>query len=65
MLFLSSPGLRAFNNATNKSLPKPCAYETKHCGIVNLYEPAFSYGDDKCLEDLIAYVSGREQLRTL
>ncbi|CAF0813953.1 unnamed protein product [Didymodactylos carnosus] len=41
------------------------SYDTSHCGIVELYEPLFSYDNDKCLDDLTAYVTAREQLRVL
>ena len=65
ILFLSSPGLRALYDAINKNLPNQCVYATRQCGIIDLYQPTFSYNNDKCLEDLTAYVSGREQLRVL
>jgi hypothetical protein len=65
MLFLSSSGLRTLYHAINKSLPNLCKYNTSHCGIVNLYLPLFSYDNDKCLDHLTSYVTGREQIRVL
>lgn len=65
MLFLSSSGLRAVYNGTSKNLPKLCPYDTQRCGIINIYAPLFSYDNEACLGDLIAYISGREQIRFL
>jgi hypothetical protein len=65
MLFLCSPGLRALYDTINRDLPNLCTYATAQCGVTDLYQPTFSYNNEKCLEDLTAYVSGREQLRVL
>ena len=65
MLFLSASGLKALQSGVHTSLPLFCPYDTSHCGIVELYEPLFSYENDKCQDDLTGYIASREQLRVL
>lgn len=65
MLFLSASGLKALYNAVSPTTPLYCPYNMRHCGIIDLYEPQFGNDNDRCLNDLRDYVSGREQLRVL
>lgn len=65
MIFLSSSGLRTLYHAVNQNSLLHCSYDTKHCGIINLYEPLFSDENDRCVDELINYIAGREQLPSL
>lgn len=65
MLAENLAGLRALYRASNVGLSHLCKYETTHCGILDMYKPLFSYDNDVCVDDLSAYVAGREQIRLL
>jgi hypothetical protein len=65
VLFISANGLNAIYAGVFNSLPSHCQYDSHHCGIIELYDPVFSYDDDKCMDDLKSYVTTRGQLRVV
>ena len=62
-LFFNVQAFRALYDGINTNLPRLCIYSTSCSNLINLYQPLFSYDDDKCLDDLTGYVVGREVSR--
>jgi hypothetical protein len=65
ILIVSADSLSAIYAGVYKSLPFYCQYDTNHCGIVELNDPAFSYSNEKCMGDLKSYVKTRAQVRLI